>query len=159
MKCISLKEKTEWSTSSHKYLGEKPSVTWKLSSKQVHLLPDVFNWFCTSTSKECQSVSVGHGWKGRGFGRLVLQTWSNSHLLATPTIPANTISIHGNAIDLLYHWVDTWGIENEIIKLSLLYLCTTSTDEKCANCLALGAIYSGKTSSNTSVHCWIDPCN
>lgn len=67
-------------------------------------------------------------------------------------IPATTISIHGNAIDLLYHQVATWGTENEIIKSSFLYL-TTNTNEKCANCLALGALYAGKTSSNVSAHC------
>lgn len=67
-------------------------------------------------------------------------------------IPTTTISIHGNAIDLLYYQVATWGIENKLIKSSFLYL-TTNTNEKCANCLAPGSSYSGKASSLVSAHC------
>lgn len=84
--------------------------------------PVVYNWFCTSTSKAKLRASVGYGSGGRGFTWLLLQTWSNSHLPDAPIIPATTISIHGNAIDLLYYQVATWGEQNEIIKFSFYIL-------------------------------------
>lgn len=78
------------------------SSYWKLSSKQVHLFPDAFNWFCSLTSKRQPSSSVGQRRGGPGLSWLLLQSPSNPHLPATPAIPATTISIHGNAIDSLY---------------------------------------------------------
>lgn len=81
---------------------------WKLSSKQVHIFPDAFDWFCCSTSKRQPSSSVGPCWASRGLSWLLLQTPSNAHLSATPAISATAISIHGNAIDSFYDLPSTW---------------------------------------------------
>lgn len=85
---------------------------WKLSSKQVLLFPDAFNWFCSSTSKRQPSSSVGQRRGSRGLSWPPLQSPSNPRLPATPAGPAAAISIHGNAADSLYRVKATWHMEN-----------------------------------------------